>query len=196
MQEEIGSLIFPFMLHDGMYANVIPASYEDYCISIDYGVINPFSMGLWGRAGGTWYRIKEVYYDARKHGCVLTDKEYFELLYAFAEPRRISAVIIESAAASFIEVVRRHSQFPVVLADTTLNMQRVSLALKYRKIIIHEDCKASRYEFEHYSYGADGKPLRKSDHAMDEIRYFINYIINREIIKFLNVPRTFEGRNL
>lgn len=196
MLEEIGSLIFPFMRDENMYARELPSSYGEFYISIDYGTINPFSMGLWGCACGTWYRIAEVYYDARKQGRYLTDEEYYHILTKFAGPLRISAVIIDPSAASFIEVVKRHKRFTVVCADPTLHIERVRLALMYRKFVIHYGCEASRYEFRNYRYDAYHKPRRENDHAMDDIRFFINYIVNREIIKFLNAPRTYYGRNL
>ena len=54
-----------------------PRPYDRYYISIDYGTANPTSMGLWARAGGKWYRIREYYYNSRKVGRQLTDEEYY-----------------------------------------------------------------------------------------------------------------------
>jgi PBSX family phage terminase large subunit len=33
-----------------------PKNCEKWCISCDYGTVNPTSMGLWGRKDGVWYR--------------------------------------------------------------------------------------------------------------------------------------------
>ena len=51
--------------------------YDRYYIRVDYGTANPTSMGLWGRAGGVWYRMREYYYNSRKEGRQQTDEEYY-----------------------------------------------------------------------------------------------------------------------
>ena len=61
-----------------------PRPYERYYISVDYGTANPTSMGLWGKAQGKWYRIREYYYDSRKVGRQLTDEEYYAELEKLA----------------------------------------------------------------------------------------------------------------
>ena len=33
--------------------------FEKFYLSCDYGTVNPFSLGLWGKAGEKWYRINE-----------------------------------------------------------------------------------------------------------------------------------------
>ena len=38
-----------------------PAEPADrWVISCDYGTVNPTSMGLWGKWGGVWYRVKSI----------------------------------------------------------------------------------------------------------------------------------------
>lgn len=83
-----------------------PRPYDRYYISIDYGTANPTSMGLWARAGGKWYRIREYYYNSRKVGRQLTDEEYYAELEKLAGDLPIRAVIVDPSAASFIEVIR------------------------------------------------------------------------------------------
>lgn len=48
-----------------------------YFISCDYGTVNPASFGLWGEAGGVWYRLAEYYHDSRRMGELRTDEEYY-----------------------------------------------------------------------------------------------------------------------
>ena len=43
-------------------------SFPFYLVSIDYGIKNPCSMGLWGVRDGVYYRVKESYYDGRAKG--------------------------------------------------------------------------------------------------------------------------------
>ena len=104
-----------------------PRPYDRYYISIDYGTANPTSMGLWGRASGKWYRIREYYYNSRKVGRQLTDEEYYAELEKLAGDLPIRAVIVDPPAARFIEVIRRHGRFmwkrPPTLSWTASGMR-------------------------------------------------------------------------
>ena len=90
-----------------------PRPYDRYYISVDYGTVNPTSMGLWGRASGKWYRMREYYFDSRKEGRQRTDEEHYFELERLAGDLPIRAVIVDPSAASFIEAIRRHGRFYV-----------------------------------------------------------------------------------
>ena len=74
---------------------------------MDYGTVNPLSMGLWGERDGVWYRVEEVYYDSRREGQQKTDAEYADMLERLAAGREIQRVIVDPSAASFIETLRQ-----------------------------------------------------------------------------------------
>ena len=80
---------------------------QRWVISCDYGTVNPTSMGLWGKYGGVWYRVREYYYDARQARRQQTDQEYAQRLRELAGGRKIEAVVADPSAASFLEVLRR-----------------------------------------------------------------------------------------
>ena len=84
-----------------------PENCDKWYISCDYGTVNPTSMGLWGRCGGVWYRVKEFYFDSRSRMRQMTDEEYAGALAELAGGRVITAVIVDPAAASFMELLRR-----------------------------------------------------------------------------------------
>ena len=65
--------VYDFFEED-MAQNVPEGDFQEWRISCDYGTVNPTSMGLWGRQGENWYRVKEFYYDARKEGRQKTDR--------------------------------------------------------------------------------------------------------------------------
>lgn len=88
-----------------------------FYISIDYGTINPFSMGLWCVQNNCATRIKEWYYDSRKESRQKTDEEYYEALEAFTQGYYIRKVIVDPSAASFLETIRRHGKFSAWDAD-------------------------------------------------------------------------------
>ena len=69
-------LIYPFALD--LLCEVPKADFERYAVSIDYGTVNPTSMGLWGLLCGVWYRVDEYYFDARLENTRRTDEEHFK----------------------------------------------------------------------------------------------------------------------
>ncbi len=174
-------LIYP-MFSPSRHLREEPEPFEEYILSCDYGTMNPFSLGLWGRKGSHWHRVKEYYHNGRESGTRLTDAEYYEKLTAFIEDRPITALIIDPAASSFIETVRRNAAFPVIKArnDVLPGINAVSEALNTEKISFSPECKDTVREFGLYRW-ADEKegeaPLKENDHAMDDIRYFVATVI-------------------
>lgn len=178
-------LIYP-EASQGKYTLTPPVKdFEKYYISCDYGTVNPTSMGLWGLHNGIWYRFEEFYYSSRLEGRQLTDEEYYEKLTEFADGRKIESIIIDPSAASFIQCIRRHGKFNVVPAknDVTGGIRKVQSAFRQGKILISPVCKATLREFSLYRWEeGSGKdtPKKENDHAMDEIRYFVQTILSQE----------------
>ena len=160
--------------------------YTAYYISLDYGTLNPFSAGLWGKSGGVWYRINEYYYDGRGKGRLKTDEEYYTELDNLAGKLSIKAVIVDPSAASFIECVRRHGRFTVVKAknDVLSGIRRTAQAFKSGEIRINDCCQSAINEFSAYRWddksGVD-RPIKENDHAMDDIRYFVNTVSTSKV---------------
>ena len=156
-----------------------------FYVSIDYGTLNPCSMGLWCVRGKEAVRIKEWYYDGRATGRQKTDEEYYTALEELTAGYYITKVIVDPSAASFIETIRRHGRFQVWHAvNDVLDGIRVTSTLLSAGIVkIHEGCKDAIREFSLYRWdeknGSD-KVLKENDHAMDEIRYFCYTILARE----------------
>lgn len=156
-------------------------------ISIDYGTVNPCSMGLWVVFQGIAYRVKEYYYDSRKpENIQKTDEEHYESLEELAGDRKIERVVVDPSAASFKETVRRHGKFPVWDANNSV-LDGVRLAgtlLKAGRLKIHRSCKDCIREFGIYSWDSDSEAdavIKENDHAMDDIRYFCATIMAREV---------------
>lgn len=151
---------------------------ETYVISCDYGTVNPSSFGLWGLHGGVWHRIKEYYYSSKKEGVPRTDEEHYSALEELAGGMKISRVIVDPSAASFIECIRRHGKFRVVKADNDVitGIRQVSAVLKQNRLKFHESCRDILREFQLYRWsekaGTDA-PIKENDHAMDDMRYFV-----------------------
>lgn len=159
----------------------LPKNLKNFVVSIDYGIVNPASFGLWGQHENTWFRIKEFYYDSKKTGRHLTDEELYGHLKNLTQNFKIKLIIIDPSASSFIECVKRHAEFKVVKSqnDVMKGIGLVSEALNNRSIMFHESCANSIREFFEYCWN-ENKGFdcvkKENDHAMDDIRYFLSTI--------------------
>lgn len=152
--------------------------YDKYFISIDYGIMNPTAMLLWGRAAGTWYAVAEYYHSGRETGEQKTDDQYYTELQALAGGRPITRVIVDPSAASFITLIEQKHEFKVWEADNTVveGIQHVAECLQSRSILINNVCQNTIREFGLYRWddkATEDKPLKTDDHAMDAVRYFV-----------------------
>ena len=162
-----------------------PESCEKWYISCDYGTVNPTSMGLWGKSGERWYRVQEFYFDSRKEMRQMTDEEYAGALGKLAGGRKITAVIVDPSAASFIEVLRRKG-WSVRKADNDVlgGIRITSDCLKSGKAVICEGCGDCLREMEEYVWDLSGgnkdKVKKEHDHAMDDMRYFCSTVLKEK----------------
>lgn len=175
-------LVYPFM-GDQMYCSVPPGPYEQWVVSVDYGTVNPTSAGLWGQIGETWYRVDEYYYSSRENGLQKTDEEHYEGIKKLCRGKKISAVVVDPSAASFIALIKRRGEFPVTAADNDVlnGIRQVGSKLKEGRIKICRNCLWSVKEFGLYSWNESGSrdaPIKENDHAMDDIRYFVSTMLN------------------
>lgn len=157
-------------------------------ISMDYGTINPCSMGLWCVTDNEAIRVDEYYYNSRKEGYQRTDEEHYAELDKLAGDRYIERVIIDPSAASFKATIKRHGKFFVKSAknDVINGIRTTSQMLSNGRIKIGVKCKASQEEFGMYRWDEKAevdKVVKENDHAMDDIRYFA-YTILRRIFKY------------
>ena len=163
-----------------------PQHCDKWHISCDYGTVNPTSMGLWGRCGGVWYRVKEFYFDSRVQQRQMTDAEYADALQELAGERKIASVIVDPSAASFMEVLRRRGwQVRKAENDVLRGIRLTSDCLKSGKIVLCEGCTDCLRAMEEYvwdlSSGQKDRVRKEHDHAMDDMRYFVSTVLgNRE----------------
>ena len=157
-------------------AEVPEGPFSAWRVSVDYGTVNPLSMGLWGQKNGVWYRVEEAYYDSRREGRQKTDAEYADLLEQLAAGREIQRVIVDPSAASFMEALRQRG-WQVVKADNDVadGIRVTADLLRQRRIVLCRPCRDCLREMALYCWderpGRDA-PRKEHDHAMDEMRYF------------------------
>ena len=164
--------------------NYTPKTDAVYYVSVDYGTLNPCSMGLWAVEKDRAVRMKEYYYDGRKKSIQKTDEEYYSALEKLAEGFDIKNVIIDPSAASFITTIKKKGKFSVRKArNDVLNGIRTTMTLlDNNRLFFCESCKDTIREFALYRWDEkSGKDavIKENDHAMDDIRYFCYTVLRR-----------------
>ena len=173
-----------------MVRPVPKGTFDKWYVSCDYGTVNPTSMGLWGRHGGIWYRVKEFYFCSRREQKQMTDEEYARALENLVGERVLAAVIVDPSAASFIEVLRRRG-YRVMKADNDVisGIRLTSDALKEGRIVICEGCPDCLREMDEYvwdlSSGNRDRVRKEHDHAMDDMRYFVSTVLKEQASGFV-----------
>ncbi len=166
----------------------------DFCqwyISMDYGTVNPCSMGLWCVTDDTAVRVAEYYYDSRKEKRSRTDEEHYAELEKLAGTvgiDDIQAVIVDPSAASFIECIRRHGRFNVRKAnnDVLSGIRRTSTLIKAGMLRVHKDCQGFLNEVKLYRWDEKSpvdSVIKENDHAMDDTRYLVNTVLKNTILR-------------
>ena len=169
----------------GMIAPVPEGEYRQWYVSCDYGTVNPTSMGLWGKRGGVWYRVKEFYFDSRVKMRQMTDEEYAGALKQLVGERSVTAVIVDPSAASFMELLRRKGwRVQKAENDVLSGIRLTSDCLKDGRIVICEGCNDCIRELDEYvwdlSSGARDRVKKEHDHAMDDMRYFVATVLGKK----------------
>ena len=179
-------LVYPMFSEEKHVASEAPEKGEWY-ISVDYGTENPFSAGLWCVTGKTAVRVREYYYDGRKNRAPKTDEEYYAELERLAGDKLIQAVVVDPSAASFIACITRHGKYIAKKARNEVldGIRNTASMLNAGLIKIHESCTDCIREFGAYSWDskkAEDAVVKENDHAMDDVRYFVQTVMRRHLI--------------
>lgn len=162
----------------------IPSDGE-YFVSIDYGTLNPFSAGLWCVRGNKAIRVSEYYYSGREKAVQRTDEEYADEVEKLIGGRKVTKIIVDPSAASFILVLIKRGHRVMKAENNVLDgIRRTAQYLKNGNVKIHRSCGAAIAEFGLYRWdekATEDRVIKENDHAMDEIRYFCNTIMRRRV---------------
>lgn len=176
-------LVYPhFDKEKHIVHNYKPSSNAIYYISIDYGTVNPTSMGLWALEDNFAVRIKEAYYNARETGHRHTDERHYQMLERLAEGYPIQQIVVDPSAASFIECIRSHCAFNVRSAnnDVVDGVRVTGSLLEQGRLLFSDTCTDIILEFGLYRWDEDKTEdvvIKENDHAMDDMRYFCYTIL-------------------
>jgi PBSX family phage terminase large subunit len=132
---------------------------------------------LWHKLiDGRWLCEKEYYYNGRKEIKQKTDEEYCNDLFEFLGDIRISGMIVDPSAASFIEALKRRGVVVIPAKNAVVDGIRFTAGLiNTERILFRPCCTNTIQEFSVYSWNPDTEEdtvIKENDHAMDAMRYF------------------------
>lgn len=186
-----GLVYSSFTREKNVFGGEIPAynPKSEYYLTIDYGTMNPFAVGLIEfTEDGVVRQIKEAHYSGRETGITVDNEHYYKMLVDIAEGYAVDSVIIDPSAAAMKATIRKYGEFRTIDGKNDVNngIQEVTRYLGMAYLLIHESCEETIKEFESYAWdeelsaktGVD-TVIKENDHHMDAIRYFIYTVAKR-----------------
>lgn len=179
-------LVYSMFDEDKHVAHEHMTGVTEYIVSVDYGTVNPFSAGLWAFDGKNSQREKQVYYDSRKEGKRLDDEAYYRMMDEMIGNKKVTCIIVDPSAASFIEVIKKYGKYIVKGADNDVldGIRVVTTMLNKGMLKIHEDCKECINEFGLYCWNEDSiedAVIKENDHSMDDVRYYCYTFLRKRL---------------
>lgn len=166
-----------------------PPRAADYWVAgIDFGTSNAFACVLVGVFSGMRQQMgkclwveKEYYWDCKKTGRQKTNSEFAEDVKNFLEPYGVQSIYIDpSAAAMKLDLQKRGMHVVAADNDVYNGIQVMTSEMSKGNLFVCSECKNLIREIENYVWdkkkseqGID-QPVKKSDHAVDALRYVIN----------------------
>jgi PBSX family phage terminase large subunit len=149
---------------------------SQYFVSIDYGTVNPFAIGVFEFDGRKSTMIKEFHHKGGSENRVDNEKYYKQMCDTIGN-LPIQYILVDPSAAGFIETIKKYAKYIVKGADNDVlnGIQEVTKYLNMGLLKIHESCVETLKEFEGYAWDDkyDDEVIKENDHHMDLIRYYI-----------------------
>ena len=159
---------------------------SSYYLSIDYGTMNPFAVGLMElQKSGMVRMLREGHYSGRETGVTVDNEAYYKMIQEVAEGFPITSIIIDPSAAAMKATIRKYGEFTCTDGnnDVLNGIQEVTKYLNLGMLQIHESCTETKKEFGAYAWDekavGEDRVIKEYDHHMDLIRYFIYTIARR-----------------
>lgn len=159
---------------------------KEWVVSVDYGTVNPFAAGLWAFDGRHAQKEYEYVYDSKETGIRRDDETHYQEICKLIGDRKVSFIIVDPSAASFIETIKKHGNYIAKGAENdVLDGIRVQTTFLNRGIIsYYKDCDATINEYGLYSWdieSAEDTVIKEFDHCMDSDRYFCYTFLRRRL---------------
>lgn len=159
---------------------------SSYYLSIDYGTMNPFAVGLMElQNSGRVRMLREGHYSGREKGVTIDNEAYYKIIQETADGFPITSIIIDPSAAGMKATIRKYGEFTCTDGnnDVINGIQEVTKYLNLGMLQIHDSCIETKKEFGAYAWDekavGEDRVIKEYDHHMDLIRYFIYTIAKR-----------------
>lgn len=159
---------------------------KEWVVSVDYGTVNPFAAGLWAFDGRHAQMEYEYYYDSRETGIRRDDETHYQELCKLIGDRKVSFIIVDPSAASFIETIKKHGKYIAKGAENDVldGIRVVTTMLNKGIISFYKDCESVMQEMGLYSWDMESiedAVIKENDHMEDSIRYFVHTFLRRRM---------------
>lgn len=159
---------------------------KEWVVSVDYGTVNPFAAGLWAFDGRHAQMEYEYYYDSRETGVRRDDEAHYQELCKLIGDRKVSFIIVDPSAASFIETIKKHGKYIAKGAENDVldGIRVVTTMLNKGTISFYKDCESVMQEMGLYSWdmeSVEDAVIKENDHQCDQIRYFTYTFLRRRL---------------
>lgn len=159
---------------------------KEWVVAVDYGTVNPFAAGLWAFDGRHAQMEYEYYYDSRKTGIRRDDEAHYQELCKLIGDRKVSFIIVDPSAASFIETIKKHGKYIAKGAENDVldGIRVVTTMLNKGIISFYKDCESVMQEMGLYSWdmeSVEDAVIKENDHMLDACRYFCYTFLRRRL---------------
>ncbi len=159
---------------------------SSYYLSIDYGTMNPFAVGLMElQNSGRVRMLREGHYSGREKGVTIDNEAYYKMIQEVAGDFPITSIVIDPSAAAMKATIRKYGEYTCTDGnnDVLNGIQEVTKYLNLGMLQIHESCTETKKEFGAYAWDekavGEDRVIKEYDHHMDLIRYFIYTVARR-----------------
>lgn len=159
---------------------------SSYYLSIDYGTMNPFAVGLMElQNSGRVRMLREGHYSGREKGVTIDNEAYYKMIQEIAGDFPITSIVIDPSAAAMKATIRKYGEYTCTDGnnDVLNGIQEVTKYLNLGMLQIHESCTETQKEFGAYAWDekavGEDRVIKEYDHHMDLIRYFIYTVARR-----------------
>ena len=157
-----------------------------YYLSIDYGTMNPFAVGLMElQDSGRVRMLREGHYSGREKKVTLDNEAYYQIIKDVAGDFPITSIVIDPSAAAMKATIQKYGEYTCTDGnnDVLNGIQEVTKYLNLGMLQIHDSCVETKKEFGAYAWDdkavGEDRVIKENDHHMDLIRYFIYTVARR-----------------
>jgi PBSX family phage terminase large subunit len=177
--------IFDFFDRNIHVVSKPPRAADYWVCGLDFGTSNAFAClligvhtGLHTQQGKCMWVEKEYYYDFQKTNKQKTISEFANAVKEFIEPYAVRGIYIDPSALPMKLELQRMGIHVIPANNEVLDgIQMMTSEMAKGNLYVCKECINTIREIENYTWDSkksekgDDEPVKKSDHAVDALRY-------------------------